>query len=138
MIRVLVIDDQPQVRSTISIALATKEKFKVVAVESGAAGLREFEAADFDLVIVDMYMPGMDGPKTIRRLRDHKPNLPVIAISGVLLKSSTRTALDFMPLVPAFADVICLQKPFRPKELFDAVEKAMSYVGGLVATPEPV
>jgi CheY-like chemotaxis protein len=70
-------------------------------------------------------MPGMDGTKTIKVLRELKPNLPVIAISGVLLKSSGRTALDFLPLAPAFADVVCLQKPFRPNELFQAVQKAI-------------
>jgi len=133
MIRVLVIDDQPQVRSTVSTALAAKENFQVVSVESGEEGMRVFKTADFDLVIVDLYMPGMDGTKTIKKLREQKQNLPVIAISGVLLKSTTRTALDFLPLAPAFADVVCLQKPFRPKELFDAVEKAISVAGALAA-----
>ena len=134
MIRVLVIDDQSQVRSTIAIALATKEKYQVASVESGEEGMRVFEKAYFDLVIVDIYMPGLDGPKTIKKLREQKHDLPVIAISGVMLKSSTRTALDFMPLVPSFANVICLRKPFRPKELFDVVENALSRVDQLLPT----
>ena len=133
MIRVLVIDDQPQVRSTVSTALAAKENFQVVSVESGEEGMRVFKTADFDLVIVDLYMPGMDGTKTIKKLREQKQNLPVIAISGVLLKSTTRTALDFLPLAPAFADVVCLQKPFRPKELFRAIEKALGRSAELAA-----
>jgi len=124
MSRVLVIDDQPQVGSTISVALGTKD-IQVVTVESGEEGLREIEKADFDLVIVDIYMPGMDGPTTIKKLLEQKPYMPIIVISGVMLKSDTRTALDFISLVPAFAKVVCLQKPFRPKELFDAVEKAI-------------
>jgi CheY-like chemotaxis protein len=127
MPRILVIDDQPHVRATISIVLEAKG-FEVVAAESGATGIRKFQESEFDLVIVDIYMPEMDGTRIIKLLRERAPNLPIIAISGVLLKASGRTALDFLPMSPAFENVMCLQKPFRPTELLNLVEKAMYVV----------
>jgi len=125
MPRILVIDDQSRVRAAIMIALQAKG-FDVVAVESGRLGLREFETSNFDLAIVDIFMPGMDGTKLIKALRERAPNLPVIAISGVLLRASGRTALDFFPMAPELSDIICLQKPFRPGELLQAIQKAIA------------
>jgi len=124
MPRVLVIDDEPLVRATISVALKA-EDFEIVTADSGATGLKYFETSQFELVIVDIYMPGMDGAMIIKKLRTRMPYLPIIAISGVLLNASERTALDFFPMAPKFSNVICLRKPFRSTELFEAVEKAL-------------
>lgn len=124
MRRVLVIDDKAYVRATIASVLRLAG-FEVVGVDDGASGLRKFEESSFDLVIVDVYMPGVDGVKVIKELRKRAPNFPIIAISGVLLGSSRRTALDIFPNVPGLSELVCLKKPFRPPELLAAVEKAM-------------
>jgi CheY-like chemotaxis protein len=93
MPRVLVIDDQPFVRNTISLILKSRG-FEVVEAERGSDGLKKLEEKRFDLAIVDIYMPGMDGVKTIKLLQERAPDLPVIAMSGVQLNSSDKTALD--------------------------------------------
>jgi CheY-like chemotaxis protein len=129
MPRVLVIDDQADVRETISIALKAKG-FDVVAVESGRLGLIElnktlFDVPLFDLAIVDIYMPEMDGVKLIKAMRERTPNLPVIAISGVFLPASGRTVLDILPTAPNLSGITCLQKPFRPQELLQAIQKVI-------------
>jgi CheY-like chemotaxis protein len=67
----------------------------------------------------------MDGVKTIKALREKSPNLAVIAISGVLMRASGRTALDFLPMAPNLSGVVCLQKPFRPPDLLKAVDAAL-------------
>lgn len=125
MRRILVIDDQPQVRTALSLALRAKG-FEVVAAENGHAGLRAFRASPFDLAIVDIFMPEMDGVKLIKTLREHNPHFPVIAVSGVHLGGSGRTALELFPLAPELAEVVCLQKPFTPAELLAAIAKAMA------------
>jgi len=127
MPRVIVIDDDPLVRETLSVALKARD-FKVVAAESGAAGLEYFEASQFELVIVDIYMPITDGAKIIKKLRARTPSLPIIAISGVLLNTSERTAFDFFPMAPAFSNVICLRKPFRPTELLTRFKKRLAWL----------
>ena len=125
MPRVLVIDDQAHVRATISLTLQANG-FEVVAVDGARAGLRELKKSSFDLVIVDIYMPEMDGVKFIKTLRAVAPNLPVIAISGVFVGASERTVLDMMPLSPELFDLKCLRKPFRSHELLLAVQQALA------------
>ncbi len=129
--RILIIDDNSHVRNSMSLALRARG-FDVVAADGGAAGLRAFGGGPFDLAIVDVFMPGMDGVKLIRALRERNANLPVIAVSGVALPSSGRTALHLFQQAPGLADVVCLQKPFRPPELLQAIVKATG-IGGPVA-----
>jgi CheY-like chemotaxis protein len=123
--RVLVIDDQPWVRATIGLALQSTG-YELVGVESAAAALIEFEKSHFDIAIVDIFLPGMDGAKLIKELRLRAPRLPVVAISGVQLKASGRTALDFLSMAPNLGQVVCLQKPFRPPQLIEAVHQALN------------
>lgn len=124
MQRILVIDDQSYVRATITTALRANG-FEAVAVENGPAGLAAFAESDFDLAIVDVYLPGMDGIKVIKELRARSANLPVVAMSGVHIGVSEHTALDHLPKLASMADVVCLRKPFRANELLGAVQSAL-------------
>jgi CheY-like chemotaxis protein len=124
MPRLLVIDDQSHVRAAISAVLYAN-KIDVVAVESGRLGLSELSNSAFDLVIVDIYMPDMDGVKLIKAMRERTPDLPIIAISGALLRDTGRTVLDILPMSPHLAGITYLQKPFRPKELMQAIHDAI-------------
>ena len=110
MPRVLVVDDQADVRAMISIVLRIHH-FEVVEAESAAAALKLFEQARFDLAIVDIFLQGVCGSDLITTLRGRAPDLAVVAISGM-------TSLDFL------SDVVCLQKPFRPADLMRAIEAA--------------
>jgi len=118
MPRILLMDDQPDVRAVVALALRVKG-FEVVGFESGVAGLAAFDESPFDLAIVDIFLGGMNGADVIRLLRERSPNLPIVAISGV-------TALDFLSATPELSNVVCLQKPFRPTELLNAIETAMA------------
>lgn len=124
MPRVLVIDDQLFVRNTISLLLKT-QGFDVVEVDRGAEGLKKLEEEVFDLAMVDIYMPGMDGVKIIKLIRQRVPYLPVLAMSGVQLNSSNKTALDYFSMIPELSAIPCLKKPFRPHELTEAIRKVM-------------
>jgi len=123
--RILVIDDQNPVRTAIALALQAKG-FDVVGADSGQSGLSKFEQCRFDVVIADLFMPGIDGVTFIKTLRERNPGFPVIAMSGVLLGPSGRTALDQLQTIAELSDVICLQKPFRPNELLQAVAAALA------------
>jgi CheY-like chemotaxis protein len=125
MARVLVIDDQAHVRQTLTIALRARG-FEVVAAEDGPSSLRLFKSSPFDLAIVDIYMPGLDGIKLIKLLREQSPNLPVVAMSGVMLKGSENMALDYVPDLPSLSNIACLKKPFNSADLANAVQAAMA------------
>jgi len=123
MPRVLIVDDQAHVRNAIVIAMQASG-FEASGVEDALSALRQFEARPFDLAIVDVYMPNIDGVKLIKSLRERAPDLPIIAMSGVMLNESQRTALEFLPKLPGMSDIVCLQKPFRSVELLRAVRAA--------------
>jgi DNA-binding response OmpR family regulator len=116
MSRILVIDDQADVRTMIAIVLRVRH-FEIVEAATAAAALQAFENSSFDLAIVDIFLQGTNGFDLIRMMRDRIANLPVVAISGM-------TALDFVSASPELADVVCLQKPFRPNDLIRAIEAA--------------
>jgi CheY-like chemotaxis protein len=122
--RILVVDDQPGVRAVICLALKTGG-YDVVGVDGATAAIQEFEKSHFDVAIIDIFMPGMDGAKLIKVLRGRSPDLPVIAISGVPLKASGRSALDFLAKAPQLGKIVCLQKPFRSPALLQAVGEAL-------------
>jgi DNA-binding NtrC family response regulator len=116
MPRVLVIDDQSDVRTMISIVLRINH-FEIVEAATAEAGLKAFEAGGFDLAIVDIFLQDTNGSDLIATMRERVPDLPVVAISGM-------TALDFLAKSPELADVVCLQKPFRPNDLTRAIAAA--------------
>ena len=118
MPRVLVVDDQSDVRAMISIVLRVSH-FEIVEAASAAAALKAFEESRFDLAIVDIFLQGTNGFDLIGTMRDRVPDLPVVAISGM-------TALDFISQSPDLANVVSLQKPFRPPDLIRAIEAAQA------------
>jgi CheY-like chemotaxis protein len=79
-VRILVIDDDRAVLFTIAAPLKA-EGFEVVTAHSGAEGLQTFQQSPFDIVIVDIFMPGMDGVKVIKKFRHHCRRIPIIALS---------------------------------------------------------
>ncbi|MBR1169990.1 response regulator [Bradyrhizobium liaoningense] len=125
MPRVLIIDDQKDVRAMIAIVLRVN-RFEVVEAEGGAAGLKAFAESPFDAAIVDIFLGDTNGVDVITALRERAPALPVIAVSGM-------TALDFMDQSPHLANVACLQKPFRPNDLLQALRKAQAAAGGEIS-----
>jgi DNA-binding response OmpR family regulator len=122
MARVLIIDDQKDVRAMVAIVLRVN-RYEVVEADSGAAGVKAFSAASFDAAIVDIFLGDTSGVEVISTLRELAPRLPVIAVSGM-------TALDFMEQSPHLANVVCLQKPFRPNDLLQALRKAQAAADG--------
>ncbi|KYG20321.1 chemotaxis protein CheY [Bradyrhizobium sp. AT1] len=122
MPRVLIIDDQKDVRAMIAIVLRVNH-YEVAEADSGTAGLKTFAESAFDAAIVDIFLGDISGVDVIASLRERAPALPVIAVSGM-------TALDFMEQSPHLANVICLQKPFRPNDLLQALRKAQAAAAG--------
>ncbi len=137
MPRILVIDDQNHVRTAIVVALQAKG-FDVVGAGSGQLGLTKFAQSKFDVVIADIFMPGIDGVTLIKALRKRDPSFPVIAMSGVLLGTSGRTALDHLPNISELADVVPLQKPFRPNDLLQAVATALATGARPAGAAQPI
>lgn len=82
MIRVLVVDDHPIVREGLKQILSDTEDILVVdEADSGQAVLDCTAKTNFDVVLLDISMPGRDGLEVLRELKQHKPKLPVLILS---------------------------------------------------------
>ena len=78
---VLIVDDEAGVRSALSGVLRD-EGYVVEAVESGEACLDRVVRAPYDVIVLDIWLPGMDGLATLARLRERRVDAPVVMISG--------------------------------------------------------
>lgn len=116
---VLVIDDDASTRDAIA-ALLRRKQYNVVVACDAPAGLELAAAVDFDVVLVDMFMPEMDGIATMRAMARIAPKVPMVAMSGYAFTSSGDA--DFLGRVMRLGAKATLQKPFRANELFAAID----------------
>jgi DNA-binding NtrC family response regulator len=125
MHRVLVIDDDRSVGTAIKTMLE-RDGYSVLLAQDGRNGIAAIGPGRFDVVIVDIFMPGMDGLETIRHIQYHAPLVPIIAISGFLFRGPSESTPDFLSMATKLGAAHSLQKPFRPRDLLDAVEKCLA------------
>src|SRR3989440_302315 len=81
MPRILIVDDEPGIRQSLK-GVFEDEGFTTDVVSSGEDCLRKFDQDSYDLVLLDIWLPGMDGLDTLRKLREKSPRTHVIMISG--------------------------------------------------------
>jgi len=84
MPHILVIDDEKLVREATQILLSARG-YEVSVAADGKSGIAAVGAGRFDVVIVDLFMPEMDGLSVMRAIRRAKPTMPMIAASGFML-----------------------------------------------------
>lgn len=115
MPRVLIIDDNDELRDTL-VLLLEDEGYDVAAASSGTSGLHAFEQFRPDVVLTDVIMPEGDGIEAIRLIRAADPNARIIAMSGGSLVGTDR-----LRVAKALGAMEVLRKPFEVEELVQAV-----------------
>ena len=115
--RILIVDDEEIVIKSCLRILAGDE-FQVASVQDGREALKKIEENPYDVVILDIMLPNIDGLEVLRRVKETHPNVDVIMITGL---SQVDTAVQAMKL-GAF-DYI--SKPFEPDELKLVVYRAL-------------
>jgi len=115
--RILFIDDDPAGREVALFNLG-KAGYSVTPASGGQEGLDAFAAADFDLVITDLKMPGISGMEVLRTVRARAPEVPVLVITAF---GNIETAVSAMK--DGAYDFI--GKPFHRDQLLLSVEKAL-------------
>ncbi|MCK6503044.1 response regulator [Myxococcota bacterium] len=118
--RVLHVDDDPAIREVVRLMLEGIGGMEVDSVEGGPAALARASQQRPDVVLLDVMMPGMDGPQTLRELRTLEgcADLPVIFLTAKVMRRE-------MGQLQQLGAARIIQKPFRARELVEAVRAAV-------------
>src|SRR5437867_1695388 len=123
--KILVLDDDRRVLAALEDLLSS-HGHEVVTTDQPEDGLARVQVEAPDVVILDMYLPGTDGFRILRRLRELQAQLPVIMITG---RGTTDLTIEAAKL-----GVFDYQtKPFEPVEMLRVVDKAVSCMQALRA-----
>jgi CheY-like chemotaxis protein len=124
MKHILVVDDDPLICGAIR-AWLEQRGFAVVVANGGETGLNALECATFDLMIVDIFMPHMNGFESIRLFHQRAPMVPLIAISGYTFAERRTPAPDFLSMALRLGAARCLRKPFTPSALLYVIDECL-------------
>ena len=124
MANIVVIDDEP---AMLRIAGRTLEAagHVVAAFADGRRGIAHLRTEAPDLLITDIFMPEMEGLETIQAAHRLRPEMPIIAMSGVSFGGG-----DYLRIAERFGAVATLKKPFRRSELLALVSSVLAPVPG--------
>lgn len=114
--KILVVDDEEGVRKTL-VDILYLFGYEAEAVASGKEALAAFDEARHALLIIDHYMPGMQGAELIRILHQRCPSLPIIAMTGVEIERELLAAGAYK----------CFRKPLDIGRFKEAVEKGIQW-----------
>ena len=117
---VLVIDDEKRIREVTSKML-TQEGFEVAVAEDGNTGMKMIKEKHYDIILLDLMIPGISGLDVLPYIKENHPDSIVIVITGyATLEHSIKTmksgAFDFIP------------KPFSPQDLRIVISKAIQFI----------
>ena len=113
-IEILVVDDDYAIRQMLIEALTMDRQYLVEEASNGIEASIKLGTYRPDLLILDIFMPEMEGLEFIRKVVKKKPHLPIIAVSGGGNESYLQVALSF-------GASYIMQKPLQPDELLSTV-----------------
>ena len=114
--KVLLVDDEQDFLETLSSRLEMRG-LKVSAVTSGEQAITEAKQQEYDAIVVDLSMPGIDGLETLKRIKADNPNAEIIMLTG---HGSVASGVEAMKL--GAGDF--LQKPVELSELMARIDQA--------------
>ena len=117
--RVLLVDDEEELVSTLAERLQLRG-IEAEGLTSGAEAVRRLEEQEFDVVVVDVKMPGMDGLELLKRIKDIRPAAQVILLTGRGSEKESQRGME----QGAFDYLI------KPINIDDLIEKMKRATGG--------
>ena len=120
--KILIIDDEDDIREVAALSLESVAGWDVVTANSGAQGVARAIEHQPDAILLDVMMPGMDGPSTFRELRKNPATakIPVLLLTAKVQSSDQRRFADL-----GVASV--LFKPFDPMTLADQIAGVLGW-----------
>jgi len=117
---IMIVEDETEVREMLKIALV-KRKYLVLEATNGKEALSKFKPSVIDLVITDILMPEEDGLKVIMKLKELKPDIRIIAISG----GGKAGPANYLNIAKALGADEIVSKPFSLKTLLSKIEELL-------------
>ncbi len=116
--RILLVEDDPDIQAIAKLALEAVGGFTVEVCSSGQAALEQAPQMQPDLILLDVMMPGMDGPTTLHHLRQLDPmvNTPIIFMTAKVQNHEIEA-------YKAMGAIDVIAKPFDPMTLADTVKQ---------------
>ncbi len=120
--RILIIDDEDDIREVAALSLETVADWEVEVASSGAEGLAQAIASQPEAILLDVMMPGMDGPTTFRELRKNPAtaHIPVLLLTAKVQNSDQRRFSDLGVEAVLF-------KPFDPLTLAEQISQVLGW-----------
>lgn len=117
---ILIIEDDNDLREMLKVSLH-RRKYTVFEAQNGKEAITHFKPAVTDMVITDLIMPEEDGLKVIIKLREIKPSLKIIAISG----GGKAGPGSYLNLAKALGADVIYSKPFSVNEMIKKIGELM-------------
>ncbi|MGD0754718.1 MAG: response regulator [Bacteroidales bacterium] len=117
---VLIVEDDKDVREMLKLSLL-RRNFTVLEAENGKAAIAHFKPLITDLVVTDLIMPEEDGLKVVIKLRELKPSIKIIAISG----GGKVGPGSYLNLAKALGADAIFSKPFSINDLVAKIEQLL-------------
>ena len=117
---VLIVEDDKELREMLKVSLL-RRNFTVLEAENGKAAISHFKPLITDLVVTDQIMPEEDGLKVVIKLRELKPSIKIIAISGGWKVGPG----SYLNLAKALGADAIYSKPFSINELIAKIEQLL-------------
>ena len=127
MARILTVDDSRSVRMIV-VREVQALGYEVQEAEDGEKGLEKLAEGEFDLVILDVTMPVLDGPGMLAKMRERGNKTPVL-----MLTSESKRSIIAGLMKSGISDYIL--KPFKPEELQAKIQKALNVTGAVTTSP---
>lgn len=115
---ILVVEDN-KINQMITRKILEKRNVKCQVADNGMDGIKLVETNDFDVVLMDIHMPGISGIEATQEIRKFKPQLPIIALTAVTIEEN----LDEFYRV-GFNEII--PKPFKTEEFFEKIHRSLT------------
>jgi CheY-like chemotaxis protein len=117
---ILIVEDNQELREILKESL-NRKRFTIQEAENGKDAIIHFKPGVTDLVITDLIMPEEDGLKVIMKLREIKPSIKVIAISG----GGKAGPASYLNLAKALGADAIYSKPFSVNEMIEKIEELL-------------
>ena len=122
MAKVEIIEDDDQMRALLATFLS-QAGYRVVVANDGERGVRVAGEDNPDVVLVDIFMPRMDGIEVINKLRELRPKIPIIAISGGVIGTSDK----LLGMARKLGADEVLAKPFPLDALLESIARVVPH-----------